>query len=120
MYRLFILACLPLLHAADANWPTYGGNPASTRYSPLKQITRANVARLQLAWTYDTADGPGASQTQPIVIDGVLYALTPKHKVIALDAATGKLLWKFDSGITGRGQNRGVVYWAAGTDRRIF
>jgi len=117
--RYFLFLVLPL-HAADANWPAYGGNSASTRYAPLKQINRSNVARLQLAWTYDTADGPGASQTQPIVVDGVLYALTPKHKVIALNAATGKLLWRFDSGITGRGQNRGVVYWASGPDRRIF
>jgi len=83
--RLLPLLILPLLQAADQNWPTYGGNPASTRYSPLKQINRTNVARLQPAWTYDTADGPGASQTQPIIIDGVLFGLTPKHKVIALE-----------------------------------
>ncbi len=86
----------------------------------MKQINRSNVQKLQIAWSYDTADGPGDPQTQPVVVDGVLFGLTPKHKVIALDAATGKLLWRFDSGITGRGANRSVVYWSSGDDRRIF
>jgi len=115
-FLLLVLACL--VHAAD--WPAYGGNPEGTRYSPLRQITRANVARLEVAWSYDTADGAGDPQTQPIVVAGVLYGLTPRHKTIALDAATGKLLWQFNSGVTGRGANRGLVYWASGTDRRIF
>jgi len=101
------------------DWPLYGG-AGQTRYSPLKQINRSNVARLQVAWTYDTADGPNASQTQPIVVNGVLYGLTPWHKAIALDAATGKLLWRFDSGIEGRGPNRGVTYWSEGAEQRIF
>jgi len=106
--------------AGGRDWPAYGGGPLDIRYSGLKQIDRSNVARLQVAWTYDTADGPGATETQPIVVDGVLFGLTPRHKVVALDAATGKLLWRFDSGIVGRGANRGVAYWASGGDRRIF
>jgi quinoprotein glucose dehydrogenase len=106
--------------AAGPDWPAYGGTSEEIRYSSLKQINRSNVSRLQVAWTYDTADGPGASQTQPIVVNGVLFGVTPRHKVVALDAATGKLLWRFDSGIAGRSPNRGVVYWAAGHDRRIF
>ena len=104
----------------DRNWPAYGGGPAQARYSDLKQINSGNVQKLQIAWTYDTADGPGDGQTQPIVIDGVLFGLTPKHKAIALDAANGKLLWQFDSGIAGRGANRSVVYWSSGSDSRIF
>jgi quinoprotein glucose dehydrogenase len=119
---LFTLAVLLVsqLAAQQTDWPAYGGGPAGIRYSTLKQIDRANVARLEVAWSYDTADGPGDPQTQPIVVDGVLYGLTPKHKLVALDAATGKRLWIFDSGIAGRGANRSVVYWAAGEDRRIF
>ena len=124
---LFILPAIVLLRAADTNtgatgrdWPVYGGNSSSTRYSPLRQINRSNVAQLAVAWTFDTADGAGASQTQPIVVDGVLYGLTPKHKVIALDGASGKELWRFDPGTPGRGPNRSVVYWASGNDRRIF
>ena len=110
----------PAAGVSSADWPAYGGSSAGTRYSPLKQINRSNVARLAMAWSYDTADGAGASQTQPIVVDGVLYGLTPRHKVIALSAATGKLLWRFDPGKAGRGANRSVVYWSSGTDRRIF
>jgi quinoprotein glucose dehydrogenase len=53
-------------------------------------------------------------------VDGVLYGLTPKHKVIALDGASGKELWRFDPGTPGRGPNRSVVYWSSGNDRRIF
>ena len=106
--------------AAGADWPAYGGTPEQTRYSSLGQINRSNVGRLRVAWTYDTADGSGASQTQPLVVNGVLYGITPRHKVVALDGATGKLLWRFDSGMPGRGPNRGLLYWASGRDRRVF
>ena len=109
-------------YAADTNWPAYGGSPEGTRYSPLKQINKANVAQLKEAWRYDTADGAGASQTQPIMVDGVLYGITPKHKTVAIDATTGKRLWQFDSGMEGNSPNRGLVYWsdAQGKNRRIF
>jgi quinoprotein glucose dehydrogenase len=106
--------------AADHDWPAYGGGPAGIRYSGLKQINRSNVKQLQVAWTYDTADGAGDPQTQPILVGGVLYGLTPRHKAIALDGATGKLLWTFDSGIAGRGPNRSVVYWSDGKNARLF
>ncbi len=118
--------CIPLILAAlaasasAADWPAYGGGPEGTRYSPLTEINRSNVKQLEAAWTFDTGDGAGATQTQPIVVDGVLYGVTPKHKVVALDAGTGKLLWTFDSGVPARGANRSVVYWASGSDRRIF
>lgn len=106
--------------AADyRGWMTYGGTPDQIRYSALDQINRSNVHRLEVAWTYDTGEG-GDLQTQPIVVDGVLYAYTPTHKTIALDAATGKLLWQFDSGIEGKGANRGLMYWKHWRDRRVF
>jgi quinoprotein glucose dehydrogenase len=120
MRVLWVLVGVSLLAAADRDWPAYGGGPAGIRYSPLKQITRANVARLKIAWTYDTNDGPGDPQTQPILVHGVLYGVTPMHKVVALDGATGKLRWTFDSGIRGRGPNRGVVWWEQGGERRLF
>src|SRR5579885_3353774 len=106
--------------AAGRDWPAYGGGPEGIRYSALTQINRSNVRQLAVAWTYDTMEEGSASETQPIVIGGVLYGVTPTHKVIALDAANGTLLWKFDSGMTGRGPNRGVAYWASWSDRRIF
>jgi quinoprotein glucose dehydrogenase len=102
------------------DWPAYGGGPEDIRYSSLTQINRSNVTQLQIAWTYDTMDGPGTTQTEPIMVNGVLFAVTPKHRIIALDAASGKLIWKFDSGLLGRGPNRGVAYWASGNDARIF
>ena len=118
----FLAASALLLAAADVDWPTYGGSPEGTRYSPLKQINRSNVVNLREVWRYDTADGQGASQTQPIVVDGVLYGITPKHKAVAIDAATGKRLWQWASGIDGNSPNRGIVYWSdsAKKDRRIL
>jgi quinoprotein glucose dehydrogenase len=120
---LVLLIWAAAVHAGDQDWPAYGGNAEGTRYSGLKEIDRSNVGQLQVAWTYDSDDGTGDPQTQPIVVDGVMYGVTPRHKVIALDAATGKLLWRFDSGIKSSGANRGVVYWSSGSDakrRRIF
>src|ERR1700704_2269686 len=95
-----LILCLALAGAPkrQQDWPGYGGGPEGTRYSSLDQINRSNVSRLRVAWTYDTADGKGATETQPIVVNGVLFGLTPRHKVVALDAASGKLLWKFDPG----------------------
>ncbi len=111
------LLSLPLLARQD--WPAYGGGPEDTRYSTLRQINRSNVTQLQKAWSFDTEE-TGGLQTQPIVVKGVLYGITPKHKAFALDAATGKLKWKFDSGMAASGPNRGLVYWADGDGQRIF
>src|SRR6188508_3221746 len=104
--------------AAPAVW-TYGGTPAQTRHSPLTQINRANVKQLEVAWTFDTGE-PGGLQTQPLVIGDVLYGYTPTHKLFAVNAATGVRQWVFDSGIFGTGPNRGVMYWASGSERRVF
>ncbi len=100
--------------AGGRDWPVYGGTPENNRYSPLTQINRGNVQRLQVAWSFDTEE-PGGLQTSPIVVEGVLYGLTPTQKVFALNAATGKLLWKFDSGIRGTQPDRGLAYWSDGS-----
>jgi quinoprotein glucose dehydrogenase len=105
--------------AGSREWPAYGGGPDSIRYSPLDQVHRGNVGELEVAWTYDSKES-GGLQTNPIVVDGVLYTLTPKHRVVALDAATGAERWSFDSGLPGTGPNRGVTYWAERADRRLF
>src|SRR6266545_192017 len=97
----------------------YGGGPQQNRYSPLRQINRSNVKQLEVAWTYDTGE-PGAMQTQPVVVGDVLYGYTPTHKAFAVNAATGAPLWVFDSGSRGSGPNRAVMYWAEGSDRRVF
>ncbi|HEY7514219.1 MAG TPA: PQQ-binding-like beta-propeller repeat protein, partial [Vicinamibacteria bacterium] len=100
-------------------WRVYGGNPEGTRYSPLDQINRDNVEHLEVAWTYDSKE-EGGLQANPIVVDDVVYVTTPRHRVVALDAGTGVVRWRFDSRIEGRGPNRGVTYWESGEDRRIF
>ncbi|MGH9469067.1 MAG: PQQ-binding-like beta-propeller repeat protein [Terriglobia bacterium] len=101
----------------------YGGGPAQEHYSPLSQINRSNVSRLRVAWAYDTGEkSPGfyGLETTPLIVDGVLYGVTPSEGIFALDAATGKLLWSFDSGVKGTQPDRGLAYWASGGDRRIF
>jgi quinoprotein glucose dehydrogenase len=97
----------------NRDWPAYGGSPENNHYSRLDQINRTNVKRLATAWTFDTQE-EGGLQATPIVVDGVLYGLTPTQKVFALDAATGKLLWKFDPGIHGTQPDRGLAYWSDG------
>jgi quinoprotein glucose dehydrogenase len=118
---------LASLTAADQNWPTYLGDSASTHYSTLKQITPKNVAKLGVAWTYhagDARENRTQIQCNPLVIDGVLYGTSPQLKLLAIDAATGKEIWRFDpfTEIPGgaAGVNRGVVYWSDGADKRIL
>lgn len=117
---IVLVSALSWSEEPGKDWPVYGGGSSGQRYSPLTQINRSNVARLRGAWTWDAAEGRGDSQTQPIVIDGILYGVTPKHRVVALDGATGKLLWKFDSGVEGGGPNRGLTFWSDGKTKRIF
>ena len=113
----------------DTDWPLYLGS-GSSQYSRLGQITRENVAQLEVAWTYHSGDADvdtnrSQMQTSPIVVDGVLYGVSPVTKIFALDAATGARLWQFDpfaagAEVRGGGTSRGVTYWADGDDRRIF
>jgi quinoprotein glucose dehydrogenase len=100
------------------DWAVYG-TAESTHYSSLSQINRKNVKKLKIAWTYDTGES-GGLQTSPIIVSDVLYGLTPSQKVFALNAATGKLLWQFDSGIKGTQPNRGLAYWTDAKDARIL
>jgi quinoprotein glucose dehydrogenase len=113
------LLCAGMAGARDADWPAYGGDASKTRHSALAQIHRGNVTRLAQAWTFDTGE-KGDTQTQPIVVGRTLYGYTPAHKTLALDAATGKQLWIFDSGIKGTGANRGLMYWSQGAEARVF
>lgn len=126
---LTALAALALLpgaaRAADADWPAYLGDKGRTLYSPLHQIDRTNVAKLKVAWTFDTGD-KGEYQANNLIVGGVLYTCSPTRKVFALDAATGHELWHWDpsperSG-PGRSRERGMVYWQSedGSERRLF
>jgi quinoprotein glucose dehydrogenase len=101
------------------DWPAYGGGPENAHYSSLAQINRTNVKELAVAWSLDTGE-QGGLQTSPIIVDGILYGITPTEKVFALDAASGRLIWKFDSGIKGTQPDRGLAYWANEKDKRIL
>jgi quinoprotein glucose dehydrogenase len=118
----------------SADYPVYGGNKASNRYSPLQQINGTTVKDLQPAWTYNSADTTGGGdhagrsqehmiQCQPIVVEGICYGVSPTLKLFALNAATGEQLWKFDPfkfAAPRFNQCRGVTYWTDGKDRRLF
>ena len=103
--------------AADlTDWPVSGGTDANTHYSPLTEINARNVGDLKEAWMLDTGE-TGGLETTPLMVDGVIYAYTPTQKVIALDAVTSKLLWKFDSGIVGTRPARAVAFWRNSEDK---
>jgi quinoprotein glucose dehydrogenase len=129
--RWLVLAALvipgPRLTGASANadWSTYLGDKERTHYSPLQQINRTNVAKLKVAWTYDTGD-KGEYQANNLIVSGVLYTASPTRKVIALDATSGRELWKWDPrserpGTIG-GRQRGLVFWQneTGGEQRLF
>lgn len=103
----------------NVDWSVYDGEDSGEHYSSLTQINRDNVKSLKVAWTYDTGE-TGGLETNPLILDGVLYGVTPSREIFALDGATGKQLWKFNSGVRGKGHVRGLSYWADGRDRRIL
>ena len=98
----------------NADWPVYLGGKERNLYSSLKQINRDNVAKLEVAWTFETGD-KAEYQANNLIVDGVLYTPTPSRKVVALDAATGEVRWTWDPAKdgpgAGRARQRGLVYW---------
>ena len=101
------------------DWPVYNGGRDGDHYSPLTQINRSNVHLLKQAWTFDTGE-KGGMQVNPLIVGRTLYGYTPSTKVVALDALTGKLKWKFDSDIVAGQPARGVAYWNDGAHGRIY
>ncbi len=107
------------------DWPAYGGSPGGTRYSPLGEITRANVSQLRLAWVFRTGDyfrDRGRFEANPLIVDGTMYVSTPLGNVMALDPASGTERWRYDAqldvdGDYGDFANRGVSTWLDRTRR---
>jgi glucose dehydrogenase len=142
MIYIYLIMCrmsrysLPLLFTfalIAQDWPYYGGDAGGTKYSPLKQINRANVNGLEVAWTYHTGDvsdgtkypSRSAFESTPLMVDGVVYVTTPFNRLIALDGDTGKEIWTFDPQLDKEIPvnlfiNRGAAYWANGKHSRIF
>lgn len=113
----------------DADWPKYGGNDGGNRYSPLAQINKDNVKNLKVAWIYDTGDNKDSTkrgvgmQCQPIVVHGIMYGTSPRLKAFAVEAKTGKEIWRFDPFANLQPMyhpSRGVTFWENGDDRRII
>jgi quinoprotein glucose dehydrogenase len=110
---------IPADPAAQMDWSAYNGGVDGDHYSSLSQITPANVAGLKQVWRVDVGSN-GGLQANPLVVGRVVYGYGPTLQVFALDGATGKQLWKFDSGIVGRQPSRGLSYWTDGKESRLF
>ncbi len=123
--------------ASDGQWRVYGGDLGASKYAPLDQIDRTNVARLEVAWRWQSPDDELVAKDRaltywgfkstPIMVDGVLYVSTSLNQVGAIDAVSGAPRWKFDPQAyeSGRPTNlgfnhRGVAYWRDGEDQRVF
>ena len=120
----------------QVEWRYYGGDQAGTKFSPLTDITPNNVQGLQVVWQWKHWETPlpqygtfpGFFESTPLMIDGVLYVTTPYNSIAALDAETGKELWRFDGEaykigqvLSGSGWKlRGTAFWRDGDKLRIF
>src|SRR3954447_13301164 len=144
MRRISLLALVAALAAATAGvrgqpakqqgaeWPTYGGTLASTRYSPLDQINAANFNNLEVAWRFRTESlGPRPEfnfESTPLMVNGRLFSTAgTRRAVVALDAGTGELLWMHAEREGPRGaaaprqlSGRGLAYWSDGRDERVL
>src|SRR5688572_21068601 len=109
---------------SPGDWPAYGRDPGGARFSPLTQITRANVTRLQVAWTYHTGmldmtgmrHRPPQLEVTPLVVDRLMYISTPLGVIAALDPVTGVERWRYDAKVDphrgyGDFASRGVAFW---------
>jgi quinoprotein glucose dehydrogenase len=129
----FLLSCTTNNEKKFDQWKVAGGTKDNIRYSSLTQIDTSNVKQLTVVWTYSSNDADTIHHSQiqcnPIIINGIIYATSPKLKLLALDAATGKEKWVFDPNTVKRDEkplpfflinNRGVTYWEDEKERRVF
>jgi quinoprotein glucose dehydrogenase len=122
--------------ALQVEWLYYGGDPGNSKYSPLTDVNGGNIQRLQIAWQWkhweaplpEYGTAPGFFENTPLMIDGVLYVTTPYNSIAAVDAETGKELWRFDGEgyklgqvLSGSGWKlRGTAFWRDGGKLRMF
>jgi quinoprotein glucose dehydrogenase len=113
--------------AADQDWPYYGADQAGSKFSPLRNVTAANVSSLKLVWEWRTGERPlpeygttpGAFEATPVVVDGTMFVSTPYNRVVAINPASGRELWSYDPQAYLDGQvpngtgfvHRGVAVW---------
>jgi quinoprotein glucose dehydrogenase len=123
--------------AVAMEWLSYGGDKASSKYSPINRVDGDNFSRLQVAWTWRSTEGEITKanpdlktwvwESTPLMVNGVLYVSTSLSQVAAIDAATGEARWVYDPETWKNGTpsnngfvHRGVAYWADGNDQRIL
>jgi glucose dehydrogenase len=115
---LFALAAHQPVPDVPGNWPMPGRDPGGTRYSPLTQITPANVSQLKVAWVYHMKPAGSTSlhpsEDQPLVVGPTMYVVTPYSRVVALDSATGREQWVFQIPDGDQASVRGANYWPGG------
>ncbi len=110
---------------ANVDWPEYNGSGNRDHYSALEQITKENINRLKIAWVYssggaDTVGNRSQMQCNPVIVDGILYGVSAAIQVFAVDAGTGKELWKTNIIDNAGTLSRGITYYADSSTRRVF
>ncbi len=132
-FVVLIIITITGCHSHQTEWNVYGGSKSANHYSSLQQVDTSNVSQLQVAWEYHTGDAFERTQIQvnPIIVNGILFGVSPKLKLFAIDAANGKEKWvinPFDTLSNTKGKGyfslnvcRGVTYYNDnGKDARIF
>jgi quinoprotein glucose dehydrogenase len=112
-------------NSPSTNWIEYNGDGARSHFSELSQITKDNLNKLKVVWTYSSVGADSVLkgtqiQCNPIIVDGILYGVSANTQVFALDAATGKELWKTNFADIGGTTSRGVTYFTDGKIKQIF
>ncbi len=134
------LGVAPDARSQGTNWSSPSGDPGAMRWSPLETITPKNVGALTVAWTFKTGEKniaagpnqkaarPGQLQVSPVIINDTMYLSTSYAAVVALEASTGRELWRYDPEVWRAGQpsngtgfvHRGISTWTDGSERRVF
>ena len=134
LLAFYLASCKSRTDKEYTSWPQYKGSNENIHYSSLTQVDTNNVKQLQVAWEYHTGDADTANHSQiqcnPIIIDGLMYGVSPRLKLFAADAKTGQGKWQFNPfdslpankrSFFNMNNSRGVAYWSDGAaDKRIF